>query len=573
MSQTPDYFRREVKLRETLRTWDPLGLAAADRTEDYEEWMERSSDVLHAAAASNDLSYLQDCFRFWVRERGLHYDRKAAQPFLRDLLDYWRASRLMRVDEGHDLLSDIVRQSLDLLPPKLGRRRFVFAGDLASWDRWYAPHRVVEEGGLLTENADFRTDYLVSNEPGASAASRDAPQAKLLSPLELCDLFRPTGAEAKRLLTGGPAGIARWNRLANVWGDLDALPREAFVAPKPLDLSGIELSSAALAGVRLMHVILSGANFSGADGREARICAKEACFEKALLEKASIYQFERCQAAGADLTGASFSQANLAGSDLSRAKLCGASVRGSAVATRFVEADLRTARLEGVFDGADFSGADLSDVIFAGQLRRASFQGAKLVRVIAVRCDLAEADLRQADLQQANLCDSDLSGANAEGANWAQANLTGAVGADVFVTIAPPATRDVRGEDVERWYEIGIAARKLSAKVVLTLPSGRVRLTLGFDFAPWLRRHNVGVSWGELKPDGTYQPGRGGQFVSSAETPRQQLLDALEHVASRFAGGVIDPQSVEATQTKALVKGRELKAAARDLWHAVYGGT
>ena len=126
---------------------------------------------------------------------------------------------------------------------------------------------------------------------------------------------------------------------------------------------------------------------------------------------------------GADLSEANLSQANLSQANLSKAKLTSADLTGANLCeAKFRGADLLSANLK----GANLSGEDLSHA----NLNQANLSGADLSRALLVWANLTQANLSGADLSEAKLCGSnlgvaDLTRANLKGADLFQARLTG----------------------------------------------------------------------------------------------------------------------------------------------------
>jgi uncharacterized protein YjbI with pentapeptide repeats len=149
-------------------------------------------------------------------------------------------------------------------------------------------------------------------------------------------------------------------------------------APRPFNLSSVDLHGSDFYGTTLHNVNLVGANLAGAE------------------------------LAGADLAGA-----KLAGADLARANLKGVYLAG---------ADLHEADLPGAnLAGANLAGAELAGADLVG----ANLAGAELAGADLARADLAEAYLAGADLARAKLTGVNLTGAYLSG-DLTEADLTGA---------------------------------------------------------------------------------------------------------------------------------------------------
>jgi hypothetical protein len=107
-----------------------------------------------------------------------------------------------------------------------------------------------------------------------------------------------TREEALKLLRGGEAAIAEWNRRRDAG---DAIPDLSSANLSGADLSGADLSGAGLSGANL-----SGANLTNANLRDAELSA-------ANLSGADL--------SAANLTSSNFTEANLTGANLTRARL------------------------------------------------------------------------------------------------------------------------------------------------------------------------------------------------------------------------------------------------------------
>jgi hypothetical protein len=165
--------------------------------------------------------------------------------------------------------------------------------------------------------------------------------------------------EALRLLTGGPDGVAEWNKRRESGETIPDL-HEA-------DLGWANLSEANLFGANLSEANLNTANLRGADLNRANL--SEAYLSGANLSEASLYW--------ADLGGANLGGANLSGANLGLADLS--------------EANLGWANLGGAkFSGANLSGADLSGANLSG----ANLFGAHLNGANLNLADLTRADFR-----------------------------------------------------------------------------------------------------------------------------------------------------------------------------------
>lgn len=203
---------------------------------------------------------------------------------------------------------------------------------------------------------------------------------------------------------------------------------------QPLDFSnqnlrGLDLAGLAFKKARLGNCDLFGADLSGADLRDVDLSAARldrvvmigTRFDGAKLQGASLLRpntrsgfdyapGETPSFAGADLRDAKmfgvFDGGNFAGANLARATLAPFGKAG------FIEVQWRT-KLDGAdLSGSDLSGADLSYV----SLRFANLKGAKLTGATLKHADLSLADLTGADLSGADLTDADLYSAKLAGA-------------------------------------------------------------------------------------------------------------------------------------------------------------
>ncbi|MCH7591408.1 MAG: toll/interleukin-1 receptor domain-containing protein [Planctomycetes bacterium] len=194
-----------------------------------------------------------------------------------------------------------------------------------------------------------------------------------------------TRDEALKLLRGGVAGVAEWNR------------RRA---------NGEEIPS--FVNADLTHANLAGANLS-----DARL--EDACLAAADLESANLED--------ADLTRAYLREAILSHSNLSHAQLTNAMLYAADIS----DANLNGANLnEANLDDANLSNADLS----VAELRRASLHNVDLKGANLRRSNLRGADFRHGDLCNANLSGASLLGASLfgaelEGADFSQAQFVG----------------------------------------------------------------------------------------------------------------------------------------------------
>ncbi|MHC4620113.1 MAG: pentapeptide repeat-containing protein [Planctomycetota bacterium] len=199
--------------------------------------------------------------------------------------------------------------------------------------------------------------------------------------------------EALKLLRGGPAGIAEWNRRRREGERIPSL-EEAHL--NKADLSKADLHEADFRGAcfpqtdlsraDLREANLSGANLFLADLREAKLV--NAIFSEADLRGANLLL--------ADLREAKLVNAILGEANLSQANLSGADLRNAI----FSEANLTGAKLSGAdLNWATLSGANLSEA----SLHRANLQKANLSRVNLSEANLADADLNHADLVECTL--------------------------------------------------------------------------------------------------------------------------------------------------------------------------
>jgi hypothetical protein len=156
--------------------------------------------------------------------------------------------------------------------------------------------------------------------------------------------------EARKLLKGGPDGVAEWNRRRESG---EGIP----------DLSEAILKRANLGGANLGGADLSEADLSEADLSEADL-------------------------SGTDLSGANLSDAYLRGADLRRANLRGAHlIEADLSGANLIEANLRGANLV----GADLRGADLG----RANLSDAYLRGANLLEAICWSAVFANVDLSE----------------------------------------------------------------------------------------------------------------------------------------------------------------------------------
>jgi hypothetical protein len=150
--------------------------------------------------------------------------------------------------------------------------------------------------------------------------------------------------EALKLLTGGPNGIAEWNRRRQAGEEIPDLNRAA--------LSETDLRTANLRGASLYEANLSRANLSEANLREANL-------GWAYLREANL---SGAKLVGADLIAADLIAANLREADLIRANLFGAKLVGAELnGAGLYEANLNRANLS----GANLSGAECHGTTFA----------------------------------------------------------------------------------------------------------------------------------------------------------------------------------------------------------------
>lgn len=121
---------------------------------------------------------------------------------------------------------------------------------------------------------------------------------------------RMTKNEALRLLRGGEAGIAKWNKRIRIPVFNKRLLE--FVEKYPIpDLTDINLSGADLRGVDFSRVAMRGANFFGANLEDTDLSGAKlanANLSQAILNRANLTGTDLC---GANLSGASFESANL----------------------------------------------------------------------------------------------------------------------------------------------------------------------------------------------------------------------------------------------------------------------
>jgi uncharacterized protein YjbI with pentapeptide repeats len=193
--------------------------------------------------------------------------------------------------------------------------------------------------------------------------------------------------EALRLLRGGMAGIAEWNRECKKRSDI-TLTTLLGADLRGTNLSGANLTRAKLRGVHLVGADLTRADLSGADLTGAKLAEADL--------------------SGADLTGADLAEADLSGAKLTRADLTGAKLPGAKLA----EADLTGV----ILIRAKLAEADLT----GAKLPRANLSGADLPRAKLPRVNLSLADLSRADLSGA-----DLSGADLHWTDLTRADLSG----------------------------------------------------------------------------------------------------------------------------------------------------
>ena len=140
---------------------------------------------------------------------------------------------------------------------------------------------------------------------------------------------------------------------------------------------------------------------------------------------------------GADLQDADLQGADLQGADLQGADLQGAYLRGAYLQ----DADLRDADLR----DADLQDANLRDA----NLQDANLRRANLRRANLRDANLRDADLRDADLQDANLQDANLQDANLRGADLRDADLRRADLRDADLRRANLRGADLRDADLQ----------------------------------------------------------------------------------------------------------------------------
>jgi len=345
------------------------------------------------------------------------------------------------------------------------------------------PRLIQEEGGKVVEEVTTALDYLIVGAQGAKGAEQQArtliqknsATIQIMTEQEFFRHLTPSRDELIAMLTAGPAGIDRWNKL------------RIYVAPLPVDLSGADLRNAQMAEADLRYINLDGADLSGADlSKCGSIEAKNANFERACLRSSSI-QAVGCRFDGACLQNTylgigpdcSFVNADLSQGQVFswyrtiglRANFTDAKMHGfqgdelAAPNALFRNADLTDASLHNCnLHGADFSGADLTRV----NLSDSDLTGGRLVKARLAGTNLGNARLARADLTDTDLSDAHLDGADLAGAKLDKRQLKR----------ADSSARGSVGPHIEKLDEIlKQTPGGVMLSVVIDLPDGPVKLT------------------------------------------------------------------------------------------------
>jgi uncharacterized protein YjbI with pentapeptide repeats len=248
--------------------------------------------------------------------------------------------------------------------------------------------------------------------------------------------------KALKLLTGGKAGIAEWNRRRKAG---EPIPDLQYADLSAADLRGANFGLANLRGAKLSRTILNEANLLYARLSAADLIA--ASLREADLRSADLRE--------AVLTGAVLSRADLTDADLSGGVLRGVDLgEAKVLRVRLNLANLSEVKLSGLdVSASELNGVNLGKAELVGirlidaDLSRANLVWANLRDVDLTRARLSEASLSQASLTEVDLSQADLTSANLEGTKLSQVNFAGAIleGADLSRAVC----RDVNFGNVD----------------------------------------------------------------------------------------------------------------------------
>ncbi len=206
----------------------------------------------------------------------------------------------------------------------------------------------------------------------------------------------------------------------------------------PVDFSNQDLSFLDLAGLDFKSANLKNVNLYGADLSSANL--KNVDLAGAKLDRATIVR-------------ADFSGANLQGATIMAPSVFSTAMIDHADTPKFVDANLRGARIAARLDGTDFRGADLTDarigpnergseagMAHSSKMMATNFSGATMTGTDMREVDctfcrftgakmgnakLIHVDLSRADFTGATMTNADLSGSNVD-----EANFSGVTGFD-----------------------------------------------------------------------------------------------------------------------------------------------
>jgi uncharacterized protein YjbI with pentapeptide repeats len=443
--------------------------------------------------------------------------------------------------------------------PRLAGKTLAFAGRWSSYRLEELTQLIESEGGKVVPEVTAQFDYLVVGKArGRTATEKQADRLnqkqgasiQFLDEQSLAQLFALSRDEALALLSGSEEGVARWNKM-----------HEVFWSPNArTDLNGIDFRGATIRWAHLASVTFDGADFRNADltctqfGQLNRVN-----FDSACLVRANVSHADHCTFRKADLTDAHLNPAVFTASDFSRARLHKAS--GSctqAVGCVFRGADFSEAHLcESDFQQADFSAADLRQA----DLVRCNFSGANLGKAKLAKADLTDAKLVNADLTRANLRDAilvgaDLTGATIDGANFTGAILSGAIlttrdaakaiGLDVA---ACQATGKI-GPNIQELERVARQSRRLETSAVIDLKDGQ-QVQMGLDYrSKWPRYIDTILN----------KPGMG--YRSHSQSVSAAMID----LARKWITGTLRLDSVTVKSSKCPLSTKDLRRLAVAAW-------